>query len=785
MAKTVMVLMTIMLLPLGLACCGPGGEADWRDRAEFTGSEACRPCHEDFFRLWADSHHGLALQAADQSFLSRNLAPQEKGIRIGDAEFRFEQGHVSEKSEKEARFHEIRYAMGGKNVFYFLTERDRGHLQVLPVAYDVRRKEWYDTTASMVRHFPDRQDQSVEWTDRSLTFNSSCYNCHVSQLSTNYELESDSYRTTWLEPGINCEACHGPGSEHIKAFTDYREGTAWDDLRIIDTKKFTTRQRSEMCAPCHAKMYPLSPGYEPGERLYDHYGIHTLEHIDFYPDGRDLGENFTYTPWLLSPCAASGELDCVYCHTSSGRNRFAGEKADQACYPCHAKEVLDPASHSFHRAESEGSRCVSCHMPRTEFARMIRHDHSMLGPTPQATLEFESPNACNICHLDQSAEWADQWARKWYGDDYQDEVMHRAGLVRDARQGKWEKLPAILDYLTGPGNSEVYMASLVRLLAGCDDLRKWPALEQAFSSESPLVRAAVVDGIALHPDRSRMLHLLLEAVRDDYRLVRVRAAAVLAEFPLEGVLAPGDEAAVEKGFAELEDAMASRPDDWSSHYNLGNYQAGRGRYPEALEEYARALRFRPGEIPVLVNQSMVYARTGENGRAEDQLRRAVEIEPGNEAACFNLGLLLAENGKPKEAEFSLREALRADPGMAEAAHNLAVLISEDRLDEALALSRLAVRESPGNSRFRYTLSFFLHRKGRDSEAVDNLENLLERDPGYLSAYPLLGSLLEAAGRDSRAREIYLQAQEQPGVNPRDREYFRRKAEQLNPDDTGK
>ena len=41
----------------------------------------------------------------------------------------------------------------GENAsIYFLTTLDRGHLQVLPLAYDVRSKSWIDTTRSMTVH---------------------------------------------------------------------------------------------------------------------------------------------------------------------------------------------------------------------------------------------------------------------------------------------------------------------------------------------------------------------------------------------------------------------------------------------------------------------------------------------------------------------------------------------------------------------------------------------------------------------------------------------------------
>ena len=107
--------------------------------------------------------------------------------------------------------------MGGKNVYYFLTPMERGRLQTLPVAYDVRTRKWFDTAASGVRHFPGAgADAPVHWTDPMYTFNTSCHGCHVSQLSTNYDLKTDTYRTTWAEPGINCESCHGPAQEHVR-----------------------------------------------------------------------------------------------------------------------------------------------------------------------------------------------------------------------------------------------------------------------------------------------------------------------------------------------------------------------------------------------------------------------------------------------------------------------------------------------------------------------------------------------------------------------------------------
>ena len=124
--------------------------------------------------------------------------------------------------------------------------------------------------------------------------------------------------------------------------------------------------------------------------FFDHFDLVTLEDPDYYPDGRDLGENYTFTSWTMSPCVQSGTLDCLHCHTSSGRFRQKGEP-NQACMPCHALRVASAPQHTHHPEGSPGNHCIACHMPMTEFARMQRSDHSMLPPTPSATVAFESP----------------------------------------------------------------------------------------------------------------------------------------------------------------------------------------------------------------------------------------------------------------------------------------------------------------------------------------------------------------------------------------------------------
>jgi hypothetical protein len=38
-------------------------------------------------------------------------------------------------------------------------------------------------------------------------------------------------------------------------------------------------------------MNAITESYAPGDRYFDHHDLATFEDRDFYPDGRDLGEN--------------------------------------------------------------------------------------------------------------------------------------------------------------------------------------------------------------------------------------------------------------------------------------------------------------------------------------------------------------------------------------------------------------------------------------------------------------------------------------------------------------
>src|SRR5205085_9438571 len=91
----------------------------------------------------------------------------------------------------------VTHVLGDRHETRFLVEKPdvpwgQGRFLALPCSWKPHEK------ASEVHHLED-------W--RTLPWETSCAACHV----TGYRDDDSSF----LEPGIGCEECHGPGSRHV------------------------------------------------------------------------------------------------------------------------------------------------------------------------------------------------------------------------------------------------------------------------------------------------------------------------------------------------------------------------------------------------------------------------------------------------------------------------------------------------------------------------------------------------------------------------------------------
>jgi tetratricopeptide (TPR) repeat protein len=540
-----------------------------------------------------------------------------------------------------------------------------------------------------------------------------------------------------------------------------------DNLHLIRFHEdLDMAQRDATCGPCHAKGQILTYDFTPGELYFDHYDLTSYEDRDFWPDGRDLGENYTQTGWMANPCAASGQLECIHCHTSSGRFRFEDDP-NQSCMPCHEKRVNNILEHSHHAASNNVS-CVDCHMPTTAQAYMSRSDHTFRPPSPAATLEFGSPNACNLCHHDpdamwgdyqghdkEHAEWADRHVKEWHGEESGAPILKLGRIIQACRQNEWDRLPEILAYLESAECDPASAVAVLRLLANCPYPEKWPAIRKKLDHEHEWVRAAAAAALQYDAEPATT-RALLKATTDRYRTVRVRAAGALLDRSLQGY-PETDRKAYEKAHAEYWNSLTIGPDRWSTHYNQGIYFDRMGQAEKSLAAYEKSMELRSDVIQPMINASMVYARAGESTNAYQLLEKAVAIEPESPMVNFNLALLEAEFGRMDRTEKYLRTALKTAPDMAQAAYNLGVLLARKSNPEGLQWLEKAALLMPENWNYTSSCLFFLEQEGRKEESESLLKQVIDTGRAAPQAYFSLAATYEQAGRTTEALEIYRKA----------------------------
>lgn len=741
---------------------------------EFSGSESCRECHEKFYQLWEPSYHGQAMMPINAEFVAKHKLPNSAPIAAEGKMYEIAFGDSTmtllEKEEgKLLNSFKVVWALGGHNVYCFLTPMEKGRLQTIPLAYDANRKIWFNYPESAVRHFVEdvEEDEALPWRDAMYTFNTGCYSCHISQLSTNFDLNSETYSTTWREAGINCETCHGPSGEHVRIFQNLKEGEEPEEMGLIVTSTFTQEQNNDACAPCHAKMTPITPSYMPGDKYFDNYNIATLEDRDFFPDGRSLGENYTMTGWMMNKCVAESELHCVSCHTSSGRDRNA-DNPNQACLNCHDNRNEDLEAHTGHKADA-GLTCISCHAPKREFVgHFLRSDHSFRPPMPEATIKFGSPNACNQCHSDKSPEWANKIVKKRPNGNYQEETLKWAQLIKEARENDWTNIDKMYAYIKSGQPNEVVTTSFIRLLGTCNLESKWAVLLETLNSESELVRSA--GAIALLGNTTDVAKTaLLKACQDEIRLVRIQAVSSILLFDSNS-FTPEQQTIIDKAEAEYVTSMTSRADNWSNHYNLGIYHQNKGDAQAALSSYETAARLYPESIMPLINSSVLYSYVGNQAKAEENLKKVIEFDPDNEAANLNLGLLLAEQGRLAEAEVALKAALQRDvSNNPVAAKNLSVILAQKGdLAGAVKYAAVAAEARPEDPNYGYTLAYYQMQNGQKAEAIKTLNGIIKAHPQFLSATSFLADMYLREGNKNRALELYKAVLKVDGVSAQDK-----------------
>ncbi|MDA1316293.1 MAG: tetratricopeptide repeat protein [Acidobacteria bacterium] len=752
-----MALTTCWLITQG---CGPpdtGPRQELGQDAEgiaFVSNETCAECHTEQFNEWQGSHHDWSMRHADDASVLGdfdNATLEHFGVT---SRFFKKDGRYyvnTEGSDGQASDFEISYTFGVEPLQQYLIEFPGGRLQSLTIAWDIAGKRWFHL-------YPDERitaDDPLHWTRRFQTWNMMCAECHSTNLRKGYDGESDSYRTTWSEINVSCQACHGPGESHVAWAREIPEGVtpdAGEHGLVVGFEAADPRYEVDNCARCHSRRHQVSPNDELGRPLMDDFQVAPLREGLYHADGQILDEVYVYGSFVQSRMYHSG-VRCSDCHNSHSLKLF--RPGNDLCIRCHQtsppqdfpdlnSKDYDTPAHHFHPPGSAGAQCVECHMrARTYMTVDPRRDHSFRVPRPDLTVKVGVPNACNDCHQDETAQWAADTLRKWYPKSSAPKP-HFAETLAAGRAGRPEALPPLVQLANDAEQPAIVRATALELLRG------YPPNELAVvgpltRDAEPLVRAGVASVLQnLPPDALRAS--LAPLLNDPLRSVRVEAARVVGSLPGR-MLGSLDPEAFGAAFAEFEQAQLAHGDMPGSHLNLGAVYAAQGDAAQAEQQYLAAIRLEPGFLPARFNLSTLYNQLGRNEDAEKILRETVKLAPQEGEAHYSLGLILAEQGKIAEAAGSLEKAAEFLPGRARVRYNYALALQHlgDLPRAEIQLLQAHQTDPADPDIVNAVISFYLQR--RDArKALPYVERLVELVPDAAGPKQLLMQLREQLKR---------------------------------------
>ena len=240
------------------------------------------PCHAEQYNLFVVSSHPYKLSKASDA--RKRQIPLPKGYNWNDISY------VIGGVYKKARF------LDKKG--YIITSGKKG--EELKTQYNLEDGTW------SFYHKGEKKPYD-------------CGRCHT----TGYEKSGHQDKLegiigTWKFPGVQCEACHGPGAKH--SLTKRPE-----DI-IVD-------KSSKACGACHYRgkleSIPSSKGF--------------IRHHEQYNS-------------LLS--GGHKKLSCTQCHNPHAKAKFGIKKS---CQSCHETVAMDYKESTMEKA---GVSCVECHMPK-------------------------------------------------------------------------------------------------------------------------------------------------------------------------------------------------------------------------------------------------------------------------------------------------------------------------------------------------------------------------------------------------------------------------------------
>ncbi|MCA9916568.1 MAG: NapC/NirT family cytochrome c [Anaerolineales bacterium] len=261
----------------------------------FVGSEACAECHEEIYDVFMLSGHPHQVTA-----VTNGEAPQYPFSEVSDPP----PGYT---------WDDISYVIGGYNWKARFLDQNGNLITGEQAQYNLNNDE-LDLGDDWVAYHADEENLSYD-----------CGTCHTTGYSPIGNQDGlAGIVGSWAIAGVQCEECHGAGSQHAESPI---------------TVRLTINRDGESCNECHTEGITL---------------------MDFVSENGFISHQDSYDDLYQSKHMM---IDCVVCHdphTGVVQLREADLATVQAnCEDCHFAQAQYESGHEGVRVD-----CIDCHMPQ-------------------------------------------------------------------------------------------------------------------------------------------------------------------------------------------------------------------------------------------------------------------------------------------------------------------------------------------------------------------------------------------------------------------------------------
>jgi predicted CXXCH cytochrome family protein len=621
---------------------------------------------------------------------------------------------------------QIDYVMGsGNHARTYLHRTGRGALLELPLG-------WYSEGGGTWAMSPGH-DREYTLPPRAVAYECMfCHNGYPRIPAGHDEAGSEPLYLGALPEGIDCQRCHGPGANHLRAAQT--KGASIGDVRqaIVNPARLSGDRQVEVCMQCHLETtslqlphsiqrYGRGPfSYQPGEPL----GSFAL-FFDHAPGGKYEDDfEIAHSAYRLrkSQCflRSGGKLTCTACHNPHDipRGQQAAVHYNGVCGGCHMPALREAVAAGKHTAASD---CVACHMAKRwtqDVIHAVMTDHLIARRPPAGD------------PLARMAERTDFDADQYRGEvvPYYPSPLARTGgdalylaVAQVTHKSNLAKgLPQLAAEVSKqrPARAEFYIELGQAWLSVGNKTSAIRAFEEAVSREpdSPVALLNLADALTQAGQPTRAISLLNHALKVAPNDALLWYQLGIAHSSRERGAEPETEA-----IAAFEKAVTLDPDLAEAHNLLGAALAGKGELDRAEKELLSALRVNPDLPDALGNLGHLLATRGDLAQAAFYLARSVQLKPDDAEARTNYAVTLAGLNRFEEAQRQIEAAVKTDPRSPDA-HNFrgSLLSRNGSPDEALSEFLEAIKLRPDFGLAHLNAARILAAKGDRAAAEQHL-----------------------------------------------------------------